>query len=113
MSDENDKTPEGDVGCIDGDLALDAQDFDGDVVKKTLRLQEKVSGDTASVTVMSTETRYAHLVRATNSPQYRSFQTMHAVQTGGGYFRRPRHHGCPPEVEPAQSRQRQGDRSHP
>jgi len=48
--DENDKTPEGDVGCIDGDLALDAQDFDGDVVKKTLKLAEKVSGDTATVT---------------------------------------------------------------
>src|SRR6476620_11987820 len=44
--DQNDKTPEGDVGCIDGDLALDAQDFDGDVVKKTLKLDEKVSGDT-------------------------------------------------------------------
>jgi hypothetical protein len=48
--DQNDKTPEGDVGCIDGDLALDAQDFDGDVVKKTLKLDEKVSGDTATVT---------------------------------------------------------------
>ena len=37
--DQNDKTPEGDVGCIDGD-----------VVKKTLKLAEKVSGDTATVT---------------------------------------------------------------
>jgi hypothetical protein len=48
--DQNDKTPEGDVGCIDGALALDAQDFDEDVVKKTLKLDEKVSGDAATVT---------------------------------------------------------------
>ena len=49
--DQNDKTPEGDVGCIDGVLALDdAQDFDEDVVKKTLKLDEKVSDATATVT---------------------------------------------------------------
>jgi hypothetical protein len=48
--DENDKTPDGDVGCVDGILALDAQDYDDAVVKKTLKLDEKASGDTATVT---------------------------------------------------------------
>jgi hypothetical protein len=48
--DENDKTPDGDVGCIDGILALDAQDYDDQAVKKTLKLDEKVSGETATVT---------------------------------------------------------------
>jgi hypothetical protein len=47
---ENDKTPDGDVGCIDGILALDAQDYDEAAVKKTLKLEEKVSGDDATVT---------------------------------------------------------------
>ena len=47
---ENDKTPDGDVGCIDGILALDAQDYDDAAVKKSLKLEEKVSGDTATVT---------------------------------------------------------------
>ena len=47
---ENDKTPEGDVGCIDGILALYAQDYDDAAVKKTLKLEEKDSGDEATVT---------------------------------------------------------------
>lgn len=47
---ENDKTPDGDIGCIDAVLAIDAQDYDEAAIKKTLKLQEKVSGDRATVT---------------------------------------------------------------
>jgi hypothetical protein len=48
--DQNDQAPEGEVGCVDGVLGLDAQDFDEAVVQKSLKLAEEVSGDTASVT---------------------------------------------------------------
>jgi hypothetical protein len=46
---ENDKTPDGDVGCIDGILALNAQDYDDTAVKKSLKLEEKLTGDDATV----------------------------------------------------------------
>jgi hypothetical protein len=39
-----------DVPCIDGYLALDAQDYDDKTVAKTLKLEEQVSGDDATVT---------------------------------------------------------------
>ncbi len=47
---QNDKTPDGDIGCIDAGLAVDAQDYDEAAIRKTLKLDEKVSGDRATVT---------------------------------------------------------------
>ncbi len=41
---------EDEVGCVDGILALDAQDYDEKVVAKTLKLSEDVQGDAATVT---------------------------------------------------------------
>lgn len=41
---------EDEVGCVDGILALDAQDYDEKVVAKTLKLSEDVQGDDATVT---------------------------------------------------------------
>lgn len=41
---------EDEVGCVDGILALDAQDYDEKVVAKTLKLSEEVKGDAATVT---------------------------------------------------------------
>jgi hypothetical protein len=37
------------IGCIDFGLALDAQDYDDAEVARTLKLEENVSGDDASV----------------------------------------------------------------
>lgn len=50
--DKNDKRIEGgdDIGCIDFSLALDAQDYDDEEIARTLKLDEKVNGDTAEVT---------------------------------------------------------------
>ncbi|MDI6027692.1 hypothetical protein QBK99_16010 [Corticibacterium sp. UT-5YL-CI-8] len=50
--DKNDRLIEsGDnVGCIDFSLALDAQDYDEAEVARTLKLEEKLSGDSAEVT---------------------------------------------------------------
>lgn len=38
------------VGCVDGSLALDAQDYDEKVVARTLKLTEEAKGDDATVT---------------------------------------------------------------
>ncbi len=46
----NDKTPEGEIGCIDFGVAVDAQDYDEAEIARTLKLSENVSGDTAEVT---------------------------------------------------------------
>ena len=43
------KNPD-EVACIDFDPGLDAQDYDDAAVGKTLRLSEKVDGDSAEVT---------------------------------------------------------------
>jgi hypothetical protein len=40
---------DGDAGCIDWVLAIDAQDFDDATLKKTLKLEESVNGDEAEV----------------------------------------------------------------
>ena len=39
----------GEVGCIDFVLAIDAQDFDQGEIDRTLKLDEKISGDSAAV----------------------------------------------------------------
>ena len=54
LFDLNDKAPEGEIGCLDSSPALDAQDYDDATIKKTLKLSEEVSGDTASVTARFT-----------------------------------------------------------
>ncbi len=36
-------------GCLDGDPALDAQEFDAKEIAATLKLDEKITGDTATV----------------------------------------------------------------
>lgn len=46
----NDKTPEGEIGCIDFGVAVDAQDYDEAEIARTLELSEKISRDTAKVT---------------------------------------------------------------
>lgn len=38
------------IGCIDWDPAIDAQDFEQAAVSRTLRLSERTAGDTAQVT---------------------------------------------------------------
>lgn len=50
LFDLNDQTPEGEMGCIDFGPGVDAQDYDDATIKKTLKLDEKVDGDTAQVT---------------------------------------------------------------
>jgi hypothetical protein len=50
LFDLNDKTPEGEIGCIDFGPGIDAQDYDDDTIGKTLKLSESVQGDTATVT---------------------------------------------------------------
>lgn len=54
LFDLNDKTPDGEIGCLDSSPALDAQDYDDATIKKTLKLSEEVSGDTATVTASFT-----------------------------------------------------------
>ena len=54
LFDLNDKMPEGEIGCIDFGPGIDAQDYDEDTIKKTLKLSEDVSGDTATVTATFT-----------------------------------------------------------
>ncbi len=54
LFDLNDKMPEGEIGCIDFGPGIDAQDYDDDTIKKTLKLSEDVSGDTATVTATFT-----------------------------------------------------------
>lgn len=50
LFDLNDKTPEGEMGCVDFGPGIDAQDYDDETIKKTLKLSEEVSGDNAVVT---------------------------------------------------------------
>jgi hypothetical protein len=45
---------DGDAGCIDWVLAIDAQDYDDATLKKTLKLDETVNGDEATVTATFT-----------------------------------------------------------
>lgn len=40
----------GEIGCIDFGLGIDGQDYDQEVIDLTLKLDEKVSGQTAKVT---------------------------------------------------------------
>jgi hypothetical protein len=48
---ENDKSAgEGEIGCIDFVLSVDAQDLDDNEVARTLKLDEKTSGEAATVT---------------------------------------------------------------
>ena len=54
LFDLNDKMPEGEIGCIDFGPGIDAQDYDDDTIKKTLKLSEEVSGDQATVTARFT-----------------------------------------------------------
>jgi len=54
LFDLNDKMPEGEIGCIDFGPGIDAQDYDDDTIKKTLKLSEDVQGDTATVTATFT-----------------------------------------------------------
>jgi hypothetical protein len=47
----NDKiSSDGEVGCIDFGLAVDAQDYDEGEIARTLDLSEEITGDTAEVT---------------------------------------------------------------
>ncbi|MFZ1773080.1 MAG: hypothetical protein WAT78_03880 [Rhizobiaceae bacterium] len=39
----------GEIGCIDFGLGIDGQDYDQDVIDRTLKLNEKISGQTARV----------------------------------------------------------------
>lgn len=50
LFDLNDKTPEGEMGCVDFGPGIDAQDYDDATIRKTLKLDEEVSGDKATVT---------------------------------------------------------------
>jgi len=50
LFDKNDQMPTDDIGCIDFDPGLDAQDSDDATVKKTLKLTEAVDGANATVT---------------------------------------------------------------
>lgn len=50
LFDLNDKAPEGEIGCVDFGPGIDAQDYDDATIKKTLKLDEQVDGDGATVT---------------------------------------------------------------
>lgn len=50
LNDQATKKNPDQVACIDFDPGLDAQDFDQKTVSKTLKLAEKVDGDSADVT---------------------------------------------------------------
>ncbi|MGB6119194.1 MAG: DUF3828 domain-containing protein [Mesorhizobium sp.] len=50
LFDLNDKMPEGEIGCIDFGPGIDAQDFDDDSIKKSLKLTEQINGADALVT---------------------------------------------------------------
>ncbi|WP_457152002.1 DUF3828 domain-containing protein [Mesorhizobium sp. P5_C1] len=50
LNDQATKKNPDEVACIDFDPGLDAQDFDQKTVSKTLKLSEKLDGDTAEVT---------------------------------------------------------------
>ncbi len=50
LFEKNDKASERDDFCIDFVPSIDAQDLDQSVIDRTLKLVEKVEGDTASVT---------------------------------------------------------------
>lgn len=50
LNDQATKKNPDEVACIDFDPGLDAQDFDQKTVSKTLKLSEKMDGDTAEVT---------------------------------------------------------------
>jgi hypothetical protein len=54
LFDQNDKTPEGEMGCIDFGPGIDAQDYDDATIEKTLKLSEELKGDTATVTAQFT-----------------------------------------------------------
>lgn len=54
LFDLNDKMPEGEIGCIDFGPGIDAQDYDDDTIKKTLKLSEELNGDQATVTARFT-----------------------------------------------------------
>ncbi|MCR5855434.1 YbjP/YqhG family protein [Mesorhizobium sp. J428] len=54
LFDLNDKMPEGEIGCIDFGPGIDAQDYNDDTIKKTLKLSEDVQGDQATVTARFT-----------------------------------------------------------
>lgn len=54
LFDLNDKTPEGEMGCIDFGPGIDAQDYDDETIKKTLKLTEEVRGEAAVVTAQFT-----------------------------------------------------------
>jgi hypothetical protein len=54
LFDLNDKTPEGEMGCVDFGPGIDAQDYDDATIKKTLKLSEEVNGDNAVVTARFT-----------------------------------------------------------
>lgn len=54
LFDLNDKTPDGEMGCVDFGPGIDAQDYDDATIKKTLKLSEDVNGDTATVTATFT-----------------------------------------------------------
>ena len=54
LFDLNDKTPDGEIGCLDSSPSLDAQDYDDATIKKTLKLSEEVSGSSAQVTATFT-----------------------------------------------------------
>lgn len=58
--DLNDKVNNtGDMGCIDFGLALDAQDYDDDEIRRSIKFDEKVTGDTAVVVASFTNFRKA------------------------------------------------------
>jgi hypothetical protein len=54
LFDLNDKTPEGEMGCVDFGPGIDAQDYDDETIRKTLKLSEDVSGGQATVTATFT-----------------------------------------------------------
>lgn len=54
LFEQNDRTPEGEMGCIDYGPGIDAQDYDDATIAKTLKLTEQVDGANATVTAMFT-----------------------------------------------------------
>lgn len=50
LFDLNDKTPDGEMGCVDFGPGIDAQDYDDATIKKTLKLSEEIDGANAKVT---------------------------------------------------------------
>lgn len=54
LFDQNDKTPEGEMGCVDFGPGIDAQDYDDATIRTTLKLSEKVDGASAVVTASFT-----------------------------------------------------------